>query len=458
MYVVNDVTRDSRVLREAGSLAAAGHEVTVIGSLRTPDEPDGSREMHDGFTIVRVGIPRGQPWWTGFVRAPWRSVRPTLRAIRAELAGGPGRWAWAVAIAFGLLVSVPWILVRGAWYGLVNRLLHRPVRLAWLEYLRRWRVELLGWARAAVDQAPVADVHHAHDMEALPAALAAARRDRSQFVYDSHEIFMAWGAVSRQPCWLRWLMARWERRMAGDAVALVTVNEAIAAALRARLAPSRVVVVYNCPPRWDPPPTPEDRIRRALGLPAPTPVVLCHGGFQPGRGLAETAAAMLEPGLEGAHLVLLGYGQQGVFKPLLDDPRLAGRVHHLAAVPPFEVTAWVAGADVDVMAILPTDPNSLLSTPNKLFESLAAGVPVVSSDFPARRRIVLEDPAGPLGAVCDPTRPASIATAIRSILELDPAARDRLRARCLRTAHARWNWETESAKLVRLYAELAAGA
>jgi glycosyltransferase involved in cell wall biosynthesis len=105
----------------------------------------------------------------------------------------------------------------------------------------------------------------------------------------------------------------------------------------------------------------------------------------------------------------------------------------------------------------PATANERLSTPNKLFESLAAGIPVVTSDFPERRRIVLDDPAGPLGAVCDPTDPASIGAAIRSIVSLDTAATAELRRRCLTAAHERWNWETESRRLVDLYADLTGG-
>ena len=455
MYVLNDVTRDSRVLREARSLAAAGHEVTVIGSLRTPDEPEGSREAGPGFTIVRLAIPQGQPWWIGYARAPWRSMRPAVAALRHAVRAG--RWPRGLALAAGIVVSLPWIAVRSAWYAIVNRLLGRPVRLSGLEYLRRWRVETLGWCRAAVAHAPPADVHHAHDMEALPAARAAARRDHVPYVYDSHEIFMAWGRILQQPRWLRWAMARMERRMAGGAAALVTINQALADELRRSLHPRRVVVVHNCPLRWEPPDPPEERIRRAADIARGVAVVLCHGGFQPGRGLAETADAMCLPGLEAAHLVFLGY-RPAILEPILADPRLAGRVHYLPAVPPDEVVAWVAGADVDVMAFAPLDRNSYLSTPNKLFESLAAGVPVVSSDFPERRRIVLEDPGGPLGALCDPLDPSSIAAAIHSLLELDGPARASLRARCLRAAHERWNWETESRKLVDLYAQLGGGA
>ncbi|HXR26998.1 MAG TPA: glycosyltransferase, partial [Candidatus Baltobacteraceae bacterium] len=91
------------------------------------------------------------------------------------------------------------------------------------------------------------------------------------------------------------------------------------------------------------------------------------------------------------------------------------------------------------------------STPNKLFESLAAGLPVVSSDFPARRRIILDDPAGPLGAVCDPTDPAALAAALAGLLALAPAERAALRARVLAAAHARYTWDRQAAIAIEAY-------
>ena len=139
------------------------------------------------------------------------------------------------------------------------------------------------------------------------------------------------------------------------------------------------------------------------------------------------------------------------------DARFEGRLHVLDAVDPAVLLDWVAGADVEVIPGQPSTLNHRLSSPNKLFEALAAGVPVAVMDFPYVRGLVLDDPDGPLGAVCDPTDPAAIAVAIRSIIELAPDARADLRRRCLQAAHERWNWETEAAKLVDLYASLAAG-
>jgi glycogen synthase len=432
MYVLNDVSHDSRVRREATTLAAAGHEVTIVATPLADGDGDGSEAL-EGVTIRRVAIPTGTRWWVTAVRAPWR-LRP-----------------------LGVLLLLPWVVVRGLWVVTVNRIFGRPVRAGGIDYIRRWRVEWLGWCRAAVTAAPAADVHHAHDMEALPAARAAAARDRARYVYDSHEIHMSWGPVLRQPRLLRRIVGRWEARLARGAAAVVTVNEAVGVVLRQRLGLRRVAVVHNCVPTYSPHDPPDDRIRKALGLPLDTRIVLCHGAFMANRGLLETAAAMLDEGLREAHLVFLGYGQ-GYLAGILADPRLHGRVHLLPPVPADEVTAWVAGSDVVVIAIGTVTENGRLSTPNKLFEAIAAGVPMVVSDFGPMRSIVLDQSRGPLGALCDPSSPASIASAISSILDLDPPARAELRSRILRAAHERWNWETESEKLLGFYRELAATA
>jgi glycosyltransferase involved in cell wall biosynthesis len=130
-------------------------------------------------------------------------------------------------------------------------------------------------------------------------------------------------------------------------------------------------------------------------------------------------------------------------------------VHVLGGVDPAAVVSWVAGADVAVMAIQPSTLNHVLSTPNKLFEAIAAGTPVVASDFPEIRKIVAADGRGSLGELCDPADPRSVAAAIRAIIGLTGAEREALRQRCLAAAHDRWNWETEASALVKLYDDLA---
>jgi glycosyltransferase involved in cell wall biosynthesis len=465
MYVTNDVTHDIRVIREAAALAAAGHTVTLMARMSS-DSTLPEHETHDGFEIVRVrAVVDWLPAWRGRltrIERPWRAAPALGRRIGAGLRRPPAGWLRAVGWAAAGVVATPWVAYRLIDQRLLGGRAPTPRPGGTLDWAVRWRSATFGWAEAAGSAAPPADVHHGHDLTGLPAAIRGADRDRGLAVYDSHELFVETESHAHRP----WLARRWlatiERRLARRVAALVSVNRTLADLLVKRLSlgrlpPARVVVVHNAPPRWTPPEPRPDHLKQALGLPTETPVVLYHGGFTLDRGLLPLADAMSRPGLEAAHLVYLGYGPlREALVARAGEPRSGGRIHVLDAVDPEQLAEWVASADVGAMPNQPTTANERLSTPNKLFECLAAGVPVVTADYPERRRIVLEDPGGPLGAVCDATDPGSIAAAIRSLLDLPPDVMTALRARVLAAAHARWNWETESAKIVALYESLAA--
>ena len=508
MFVFNDCTTDARVLREAESLAAIGHQVTIMARPRDLNATTIERERRNGFEIVRVPLPQGWKRWYVLARYPWRARGWIRFRFAYDAKRGPAGWAEALAITPVAAAWIGWMLVRAPFYlgfKLLRRGRPQPGGDV-LDWLVRWRFSIVGWARAAASAAPRADVYHGHDLSGLPGAVAAAEREARadqapvahggdaapraappagrvgrtdsagsgggagtvrlpaggqapSVVYDSHEIYVESGRIARLPRWVRGLLARQEQRWVDRAAALVTVNQSLADDLSRRYHPARTVVVHNCPSRWIPPDPRPDLLRQAAGIPPEAPVALYHGGFSLHRGMEELAAALLEPGMEDVYAAYLGYGSE---RPRLDamaaDPRYGGRLRVLDAVPPDGLLPWVASADVGVMPIQRSTLNHYLSTPNKLFESLAAGVPVVVSDFPDMRRIALDDPDGPLGAVCDPSDPASVARAIRSILDLDAGALAGLRRRCLRAAHERYNWETEVARLFALYAELPGGA
>ncbi|HEY7969384.1 MAG TPA: glycosyltransferase [Candidatus Limnocylindrales bacterium] len=458
MYVFNDCTTDARVLREATSLAAAGHEVTVIARLDDPAMP--SRDRRDGFEIRRIPVPVGPQTAWAFFRHPWRARRRLAGLWQAAIRRGAAGLPLLALVIVGGLATALWsaVLAPIAWVGgALARAAGRPERPGsdLIDWLVAWRWRTLGWARAAATIAPDADVHHGHDLSGLPAAIFSAS-GRSRVVYDSHEIFLESGSNATRPSWVRRRFAAIEQGWIRHATAIVTVNDALAGELAHRYRTPRIVTVHNCAPRWTPPAVPEDRIRRAIGLAPEAIVALYHGAFRAHRGLEQLAEAILEPGLEQVHAVYLGYGPE---RPRLDalaaDPRFAGRVHVLGGVDPAAVVSWVAGADVAVMAIQPSTLNHVLSTPNKLFEAIAAGTPVVASDFPEIRKIVAADGRGSLGELCDPADPRSVAAAIRAIIGLTGAEREALRQRCLAAAHDRWNWETEASALVKLYDDLA---
>ena len=457
MFVFNDCRRDARVLREANSLAGAGWRVTIMARPSDLNATQTETERVGATTIVRVPVPGAwRSWWLAF-RNPVRARGFLSTQVKAALTKGPSGWFRLVRVGLLGLVGLPFLALR-LLISLPGRLRGQgpPPGGSLVDWLFRWRFSTLTWARAAGDVAPEALVYHGHDLTGLPAARRAWERHGGHLVYDSHEIFLSSGSNADRPRLVRWWFARLERRWAADAAALVTVNQSLAQVLGSALHAREVVVLHNTPARWNPPVHPEDLLRAAAGLAPATPVALYHGSFTIHRGIEELAEALLQPGMAAVHAVLLGYGQlRPTLVALASEPRFGGRLHVLDAVSPDELPAWVATADVGVLPIRRSTQNHWLSTPNKLFEALAVGVPVVASDFPEMRRIVVDDPLGPLGVLCDPDDPASIARGILAIVEADPAARADLRSRCLRAAHERWNWETEVARLIDLYERLA---
>jgi len=409
MALYGDVTYDSRVRKEARSLSQAGYDVSIVCLADDSTASDLPKN-------VRV-----------LVRRPGRGAVIPGETNPFFGPAGVGRRGGRVGT----------VVRRGGWL---------------LGYVRSLR----GWGRLAVAAAGPVDIWHANDLTGL-AAIAPYVPKGIPIVYDSHELFLEAATASRLPGPLRQLLRKYERHLVARTSGVITVNDEIADVLLRRYRPRRIAVVYNCPDRWIAPTHPLPLLREAARIPEGAPIILHHGLLTAQRGIEQLMDALLEPGLEEAHLVLMGFGdRRDEYVEMTWSDRLGGRAHVLDAVSPDELLAWVASADVGAMPILGRSMSYYLSTPNKLFECLAAGIPVVASDIPAMRRIVMGDPDRPLGALCDPSRVDSIADALNSILRLSQPATDALRARCAAAAVQRWNWQAESLSLTQVYADILA--
>ena len=420
MFVANNMVSDRRVIREAVTVAAAGFAVTVHAIAQRREKLPLTEQHPDGFTIVRHRL--------GLI-PPVLPIRPRLLALLLH----PFWCALAVAVAVARKARLPFA---GAALLAI-----------------RWT----SWTTLAARGASSAQILHAHDLSGALPALATLRTNPSAvLLYDSHEVFLESGRWANSPAFIRRILTnRFEQPALRRAAALIAVNPQVVEELGKRYEiPERQVVTYNCPPAWNPEPRGTE-LRAAIGVGADAQVILYHGGFSAHRGLEELLLAIRDPRLAAAHLVFLGYGPlEATLRAAAAEPALAGRVHVLKAVAPEVLDRWVSGADVGMCTVLPSTLNHRISTPNKLFESIGAGVPVVASDFTTMRDILLGDPDGPLGAVCDPTNAHDVATAIHSILSMSPSNRAALRARCIRAAAARWNWEVQATRLTELYATL----
>lgn len=300
-----------------------------------------------------------------------------------------------------------------------------------------WTTRRVGAHALALD----ADAYQLHDPELLPVGLRL-RRAGMRVVFDAHEDvptqlldkpYLAPG-VARL---LARLYARYERhacaRLDGVLAATAHIRERLA------LCNPCTVDVANFP-------LPEE-FSPGHGWEARTEV--CYvGSISAIRGIREMvqACALLR---SPARLALAGS---------FADPALA---HDMALLPGWPrvralghldregVRRVMACAFAGLVTLLPT-ASYRDALPVKMFEYMAAGIPVIASDFPRWRAIV---EASDCGLCVDPRDPAAIAAAIDRLAQDLPLAR-RLGANGRRAIEQTYNWRNEAQKLVRFYADL----
>lgn len=327
----------------------------------------------------------------------------------------------------------------------------RVRRPAWPPMLRFFLVRRR-MARVVLRLRP--DAIHAHDTETLDIAGRAATELDIPIIFDSHELWLERvrrGRSSAYATLTRRYFARVERHWLPRAAARITVSEPIAEHLRRRYGVTDVVILPNYPIPIEPPDPPWQlrRLPGATGVPADAPIVLFIGNATEGRGIEDLMAAMET--LPDAHLVLLGAAdQEGYVRPLARGHHLEARVHVTPRVPTEHVVAYAASATVGMAAIPPVSLSYRYSLPNKLFQCMQAGLPVVASDFPQVRQVVEESGAG---LTVDPLDPQAIAAAIRTYLD-DPPRRQADGARGRLAVRERFNWTAVAPRLVEVYRRL----
>ncbi|MFT3883902.1 MAG: glycosyltransferase [Flavobacteriales bacterium] len=246
----------------------------------------------------------------------------------------------------------------------------------------------------------------ANDLDTLPANLLA-RRGR-KLVYDTHEFYTEVPELVARPR-VRAIWLRIERWAFPKLRTIITVNESIASAYKERYG-KELHVVRNIPMRRDLGPLPT---RSELGLPADRHILVLQGaGINVDRGAEEVVLAMRE--LPGCLLLIIGGGDAWpVLERLVAEHRLQDRVRLLGKMPYVRMMAYTRNADLGLTLDKDTNLNYRFSLPNKLFDYLHAGIPVLATDLPEVARIVRRYDAGVVVSAV-PT-PAAIAAAVRHV-------------------------------------------
>ena len=135
---------------------------------------------------------------------------------------------------------------------------------------------------------------------------------------------------------------------------------------------------------------------------------------------------------------------------LIDNNGVRDRVYFFGPVPFDEVSTYAMSADIGLILHKNVGLNYYYVSPNKLFEYMAAGLPVVGSNFPDLKRFI---EGYEFGVTCNPDSPQEIAEAVWYILA-DNGRYEMMRNNALQAAKV-LNWENESRKLVAIYDNLA---
>jgi glycosyltransferase involved in cell wall biosynthesis len=428
IVAANPFEFDSRFLRTATSLAADGHRLRILGwsAAGLPPEED----LAPGVRLTRLPIDRRIS----------EALRPLPEGLRRGICG-------LLGLPFDAQVLPP-----DAPQAL-DRLRHPLRRL--LEIVANAR-RAGPWSEAVVAAAPETDVFHAQSLIALPVVRTAARRLGGRFVYDVADYHTEAARLARMPKVVREVVRRRERDWARDGAAFLAVSDPVADLIVRRWGVPRPTVLWNCPPAWHPDhpePIESDRIRAATGIEPERPVILYQGGFSVDRGVEELVAAATQPRLMelGAAVVFMGYGR---LEPFIAEAvaRHPGRIYLLPAVHPDELMPWTASADVSFVGQPPRTLNQAMNLPNKLFESMMAGVPVVVSRGNEQCRLTTEEGVGVCTAIDEP---AAIAAACAGLLEASNEERRALRRHCREVALGSYTWDKTAAGLIELYRRLA---
>lgn len=307
----------------------------------------------------------------------------------------------------------------------------RMTRTAWRVYREAWQDN--------------AGLYHFHDPELIPIGLLLKARGK-RVIYDVHE------DVPRQLLSKYWL-PRWSRR----ALAWITetvedlsarVFDGIVAAtptIAQRFPPQKTVTVQNFPPLDQlTPPQPLDTAQEQ------SPLIVYVGGMSITRGIKEIVQAMtLLPESRHVQLVLAGMFQPPELEAELRQMPGWKRVKFVGWQDHQGVTQLLSTAQIGLVLLHPII-NYLDSYPVKLFEYMAAVLPVVASNFPLWKAIV---EGNECGLTVDPLNPKEIAQAIEYLLD-HPKVRQKMGENGRRAVLEKYNWENEAKKLLALYERL----
>ena len=278
------------------------------------------------------------------------------------------------------------------------------------------------------------DIITANDLDTLLASYLAAKWRNKRLIYDSHEYFTEVPELVRRPL-TRALWLRLERWIFPKLTTVYTVNSSLARIYQS-LYGVEVEVVRNVPFR-----------RKEVVKAPPGSVLLYQGSLNIGRGIELMIEAMTH--LPEYQLWIVGRGDiEPELRAQARQLSLQDRVLFHGFVPLEELAQITSQAILGFSLEEDLGDNYRYASPNKVYDYIQAGVPVLVSDLPEMRRIVEQYGVGEIMETSNRT-PLILAKRIRHLLS-HPNQLTQYRQKCSLAAKV-LNWEKEKSLLLNIY-------
>jgi|GEM_PF-3542656 len=293
-----------------------------------------------------------------------------------------------------------------------------------------------------------ADVFHCNEMDSWVVGIFLKFVVRSKVIFDAHEYYPSRIAGVTSNEYLSLIVERIFRfsfnffSLFSDGI--IFVNHSLVDLYKFQ---GKKAIVRNCVRKRDfHPLTVNDDLRRIYK----DQIIVLHIGslreqYGPG-ALLDSMAFIKDPEV----LFLILGGAVDSFITEVENQGYCERIEVIDQLPFKDMLEYLSIADIGIMPLQPGDKNTFYSLARKFLEYIAAGIPVIVSDFPEYRTLVDKYE---LGLVVDPENPQDIAEAIIKLVE-DDRLRRQLGENAARAFEVELNWEMESRKLFDLYDQL----
>ncbi len=285
------------------------------------------------------------------------------------------------------------------------------------------------------------DILVSNDLDTLLPNFLVSKLKRLPLVYDSHEYFTDVPEIKNRP-FVKWVWKSIEKSIFPGLKNVMTVSEPIASLYEKRYH-VRPQVIRNFSRNST------DIIsftRRELEIsPADFLVIIQGTGINIEKGAEELIEAINI--LSGVALLIIGSGD---VLPQLNqrvrELKLENQVKFIPQVPWEILMRYTKSADIGMCIEKDTNLNYRFSLPNKLFDYISAGIPVIASNLPETGKIIEENKCG---RIINQVTPEDISSAI-SELRNNPVLLSELKRNAV-SASEKLNWETESEKIKEFY-------